>query len=65
MRRFLKKMSQILLPSDMDLPYDKDFYKEYGIFIKPISYPMSSRKIEFKQKFKFIKYNLYIQIISI
>ena len=46
MRRFLKKMSQILLPSDMELPYDKDFYKDYGIFIKPISYPMSSRKIE-------------------
>lgn len=30
----------------MDLPYDKDFYKDYGIFVKPIDYPMSTRKIE-------------------
>ena len=39
-------MSKILLPNDMDLPYDKDFYKDYGIFVKPIDYPMSTRKIE-------------------
>lgn len=39
-------MSRILLPNDMDLPYDKDFYQDYGIFIKPINYPMSTRKIE-------------------
>ncbi len=39
-------MSKILLPSDMDLPYDKDFYQDYGIFVKPIDYPMSTRKIE-------------------
>lgn len=39
-------MSKILLPSDMDLPYDKDFYQDYGIFVKPINYPMSTRKIE-------------------
>ena len=30
----------------MNLPYDKDFYKDYGIFVKPINYPMSTRKIE-------------------
>lgn len=28
------------------LDYDKDFYKDYGIFVKPIDYPLSSRKIE-------------------
>ena len=39
-------MSQILLPNDMDLPYDKDFYTDYGIFVKPINYPMSNKKIE-------------------
>ena len=45
MRR-LKRMSQIILPNDYDLSYDKDFYKDYGIFVKPIDYPMSTRKIE-------------------
>ena len=30
----------------MDLPYDKDFYKDYGIYVKPIDYPLSTRKIE-------------------
>lgn len=39
-------MSQIILPSNYDLSYDKDFYKDYGIFVKPIDYPMSTRKIE-------------------
>lgn len=39
-------MNKILLPSDMDLPYDKDFYKDYGIFVKPINYPMSNKKLE-------------------
>lgn len=39
-------MNPNLLPIDMDLPYDKDFYKDYGIFVKPINYPMSNRKIE-------------------
>ena len=39
-------MSQILLPNNMDLPYDKDFYHDYGIFVKPINYPMSNKKIE-------------------
>ena len=28
------------------LDYDKDFYKDYGIFVKPIDYPLSTRKIE-------------------
>ena len=39
-------MSRLLLPSDMELPYDKDFYQDYGIFVKPINYPMSQKKIE-------------------
>lgn len=40
-------MSQILLPyNNYQLDYDKDFYKDYGIFVKPITYPMSTRKIE-------------------
>ena len=39
-------MSQIILPNNYDLSYDKDFYKDYGIFVKPIDYPMSTRKIE-------------------
>ena len=39
-------MSQILLPNNMDLPYDKDFYHDYGIFVKPINYPMSNKKVE-------------------
>lgn len=40
-------MSQILIPyCDVPLEYDKDFYQDYGIFVKPIDYPLSSRKIE-------------------
>lgn len=41
-------MSQIWTPNKVyyDLNYDKDFYQDYGIFVKPIDYPMSSRKIE-------------------
>lgn len=39
-------MSKILLPNDMDLPYDKDFYQDYQIFVKPINYPLSTKKIE-------------------
>lgn len=41
-------MSQIILPynDDFSLDYDKDFYSDYGIFVKPIVYPMSTRKIE-------------------
>lgn len=40
--------SQILLPYNnyQELDYDKDFYQDYGIFVKPINYPMSNRKIE-------------------
>ena len=33
-------MSQIILP------YDEEFYNEYGVFIKPVTYPMSSKKID-------------------
>lgn len=36
----------LMMPIDMDLPYDKDFYKDYGIYIKPINYPLSQRKVE-------------------
>ena len=37
----------ILLPQNkMELPYDKDFYNDYGIYVKPIDYPMSSNKID-------------------
>lgn len=39
-------MSQIILPRNVDLNYDKDFYQDYGIFVKPIDYPMSTKKIE-------------------
>ena len=35
-----------LMPIDMDLPYDKDFYQDYGIYVKPINYPLSQRKVE-------------------
>lgn len=35
-----------MMPIDMDLPYDKDFYKDYGVFVKPINYPLSQRKVE-------------------
>lgn len=28
------------------LPYDKDFFDEYGVFIKPTSYTLSNKKIE-------------------
>jgi hypothetical protein len=36
----------LLIPNDMGLPYDKDFYQDYGIFVKPIDYPMSSNKLD-------------------
>lgn len=39
-------MSDILMPIDMDLPYDKDFFKDYGVFVKPIDYPISQRKLD-------------------
>lgn len=38
--------NQIILPQQDILVYDKDFYQDYGIFVKPIDYPLSSRKIE-------------------
>ena len=34
------------MPIDMNLPYDKDFYKDYGIYVKPINYNLSQKKIE-------------------
>lgn len=36
----------LILPNDMCLPYDKDFYQDYGVYIKPINYPLSQRKVE-------------------
>lgn len=40
-------MSKIILPHNiMPFDYDKDFYQDYGIFVKPINYPMSTKKIE-------------------
>ena len=39
-------MNDMLLPIDMDLPYDKDFFKDYGIFVKPVDYPLSQRKLD-------------------
>lgn len=39
-------MNKMILPNDMDLPYDKDFYKDYKVFVKPIDYPMSTKKLE-------------------
>lgn len=44
-------MSQIILPNETDnLVYDKDFFMDYGIFVKPINYPLSSKKIESLQE---------------
>ena len=42
----MMKMNKLWIPSNEDLLYDKDFYKDYGIFVKPIDYPMSTRKID-------------------
>lgn len=41
-------MNQIILPYDntSTITYDKDFYKDYGIFVRPIDYPLSTRKID-------------------
>ena len=39
-------MSKIILPYSNEPIYDTDFYKDYGIFVKPITYPMSTKKIE-------------------
>lgn len=40
-------MSQIILPHNITpFAYDKDFYQDYGIFVRPINYPMSTKKIE-------------------
>ena len=34
--------NNIWVPDD----YDKDFYQDYGVFVKPINYPLSQRKID-------------------
>jgi hypothetical protein len=34
------------MSNDLDFAYDKDFFKDYGIYVKPINYPLSERKIE-------------------
>lgn len=55
--------NQIILPNkDIYIPgnnnimdYDKDFFQEYGIFVKPITYPMSSRKIEALQQIAYMQ----------
>lgn len=39
-------MNQLTLPYNVVGEYDKDFYQDYGIFVKPINYPMSTKKIE-------------------
>lgn len=40
-------MSSLILPyNTTGLSYDKDFYQDYGVFVKPIDYPLSSRKID-------------------
>ena len=38
--------NKMMFPTGMDLPYDKDFYKQYGVFVKPINYSLSSKKVE-------------------
>ena len=39
--------NQIIVPPyQTELLYDKDFFQDYGIFVKPIIYPMSTKKIE-------------------
>ena len=39
--------NQIIAPPyQTELLYDKDFFQDYGIFVKPIVYPMSTKKIE-------------------
>lgn len=39
-------MNCLTLPYNVVGEYDKDFYQDYGIFVKPINYPMSTKKIE-------------------
>ena len=43
--------SNIYIPGE----YDKDFFKEYGIFIKPTGYTLSSRKIESFKNFAYMQ----------
>ena len=38
----------MLTQNNMWIPddYDKDFYQDYGVFVRPINYPLSQRKID-------------------
>lgn len=40
------KTQRQLIPNNMELPYDQDFFKDYGIYVRPINYPMSQKKVE-------------------
>lgn len=42
----MKILNQIVLPRNNIGEFDVDFYKDYGLFVKPINYPMSTKKIE-------------------
>ena len=44
----ISNISNIWTPRNVDfeLNYDKDFFQDYHIFVKPIDYPLSSRKID-------------------
>lgn len=42
-------MSQIILP------YDKQFFDEYGVYIKPVNYPISSRKLDSLRKIAYMQ----------
>lgn len=39
-------MRKVDYVNELYLDYDKDIYQEYGIYVKPQSYTMSSRKVE-------------------
>ena len=39
-------MNLQIMDDNIDFAYDKDFFKDYGIYVKPINYPLSQRKIE-------------------
>lgn len=42
-------MSQIMLP------YDKQFFDQYGVYIKPVNYPLSSKKIDTLKNIAYIQ----------
>lgn len=39
-------MNNIILPYNNIGEYDKEVFDEYGIFVKPVNYPLSNKKIE-------------------